>query len=222
MDHNSIVIRGANPTISEGLICGQYLNEVAEGFFRLMLGKRFAEIIAESFIQPNHSYSYENVIFAECDERIVGMALGFTAEQHRDFSDQPIKEAAGIRVVRMKIVNILFAPMLQILKTIAEGDFYLLSMAVENEFRGKGIGSVLMDHLEERSRVKGSARLSLDVSANNEGARRLYEHRGMKIESQWPKRIPIPGMKFYRMSKFRVLLFSFFYIFLEITHNLFP
>ena len=201
MDHHSIVIRAANPTISEGLVCGQYLDEVAEGFFRLMLGNRFAEIIAQAYTQPNHSYSFENVIFAECDERIVGMALGFTAERHRNFSAQPLKVAAGIRVLRMKIVNILFAPMLQILKTIAVGDYYLLSMAVENEFRGKGIGTTLMDSIEDRSRTNGSIRLSLDVSAKNEGARRLYEHRGMNIETQWPKRIPIPGMRFYRMTK---------------------
>ena len=42
---------------------------------------------------------------------------------------------------------------------------------------------------------------SLDVSAKNEGARRLYEHLGMTVESQWPKRLAIPGLKFYRMTK---------------------
>ncbi len=201
MDHHSVVLRNAKSTINEGLVCGQYLDEVAEGFFRLMLGNRFAEIIAQAFTQPNHSYSFENVIFAECDERIVGMALSFTAEQHRNFSAQPLKKAAGISVLRMKIVNILFAPMLQILKTLTVGDYYLLSMAVENEFRGKGIGTALMDSIEERASTNGSIRLSLDVAAKNEGALRLYEHRGMNIESQWPKRIPIPGIKLYRMTK---------------------
>jgi len=201
MDHHSIVFRTANPTTNEGLICGHYLDEVAEGFFRLMLGNRFAEIIARAYPQPNHSYSFENVIFAESDERIVGMALGFTAEQHQNFSAQPLKEAAGIRVLRMTIVNILFAPMLRILKTIPVGDFYLLSMAVDKEFRSKGIGNTLIDYIEERAHTSGSIRLSLDVSAKNEGARRLYERRGMNIESQWPNRIPIPGMRFYRMTK---------------------
>ena len=197
----SIVLRTANPSINEGLVCGKYLNEVAEGFFRLLLGNRFAEIIAKAYPQPNHSYSFENVIFAEYDKRIVGMALGFTAEQYQGFSVQPLKEAAGIRVLRMTVVNILFAPMLRILKTIAAGDYYLLSMAVDKEFRGKGIGTTLLDFIEERARTCGSNRLSLDVSSKNEGARRLYEHREMNIESQWPKRIPVPGIKFYRMTK---------------------
>ena len=201
MDQNSIVLRPANPTINEGLICGHYLDEVAEGFFRFMLGSKFAEIIARAYPRPNHSYSFQNVVYAEYDKRIVGMVLGFTAEQHHSFSNQPLKEAAGFRVLRMTTVNILFAPMLRILQTIADGDFYILSMAVDREFRDKGIGTILMDFVEKRARASGSTRLSLDVSAKNEGACRLYARRGMTIESQWPKRIPMPGVKFYRMVK---------------------
>ncbi|MFC1533028.1 GNAT family N-acetyltransferase [Thermodesulfobacteriota bacterium] len=201
LGQNSVVLRAANPTINEGLICGHYLDEVAEGFFRFMLGRRFAEIIARAYPRPNHSYSFQNVIYAEYDKRIVGMVLGFAAEQHHSFSNQPLKEAAGLRVLRMTTVNILCAPMLRILKTIADGDFYILSMAVEREFRGGGIGSILIDFVEKRARASGLTRLSLDVSAKNEGARRLYERRGMTIESQWPKRIPIPGVRFYRMTK---------------------
>lgn len=201
MNQHSIVIRDANPTINEGLVCGHYLDEAAEGFFRFMLGRRFAEIIARAYPRPNHSYSFQNVIYAEFDKRIVGMALSFTAEQHHKFSDQPLKEAAGFRALRMTIVKIICAPMLRILETIADGDFYLLSMAVDREYRGKGIGSALIDTIEERARASGSTRLSLDVSANNEGARRIYERRGMNIESQWPKRIPLPGVRFYRMTK---------------------
>ena len=48
MDQNSVVLRAANPTLKEGLICGHDLDEVADGFFRFMLGRRFAEIIARS------------------------------------------------------------------------------------------------------------------------------------------------------------------------------
>ena len=201
IDRNSVVLRAANPSISEGLICSHYLDEVAEGFFRFMLGRRFAEIIARAYPRPNHSYSFQNVIYAEYDKRVVGMVLGFTAEQHHSFSNHPLKEAAGLRVLRMTAVNILFAPMMRILNTIADGDFYILSMAVDRECRGGGIGSILIDFVEKRARERGSTRLSLDVSAKNEGARRLYERCGMTVESQWPRKIPIPGVRFYRMAK---------------------
>lgn len=196
-----MVIRAGHPTFSEGIACGRYLNEAAEGFFRFMLGGRFSHIIAQAYTRPGHSYSYQNVSFVEQDDRIVGMALGFTAEQHRRFSEKPLREAAGFHTVRMTAVKILFSPMLRILETIADGDFYLLAMAVDKELRGEGIGSALMDSVEKKACASGSARLFLDVSAKNAVARRLYERRGMIVASQWPKRIPLPGLRFYRMTK---------------------
>jgi ribosomal protein S18 acetylase RimI-like enzyme len=201
MDQPLIVIRAANPTYDEGLSCGRYLNEAAEGFFRFMLGRQFEQIIAKAYTQPNHSYSFQNVSFAENNSRIVGMALGFTAEQHRQFSDQPLKDAAGYLALRMRVVKTLCAPLMRILNTLADGDFYLLAIAVDKELRGEGIGSTLIDSIEDRAVASGSTRLALDVSAKNEGSCRLYERRGMTVESQWPKRLVIPGLRLFRMTK---------------------
>ena len=90
---------------------------------------------------------------------------------------------------------------MRIIDSIADGDFYVQTIAVDKELRGAGVGSVLMDSCETRARASGSTRLSLDVSAKNEGARRFCEGRGMTVESQWPKRLAIPGLKFYRLTK---------------------
>jgi ribosomal protein S18 acetylase RimI-like enzyme len=201
MDRHSIVLRAANPTFDEGLACARYLDEAAEGFFRFWLGRRAAHIIATAFAQPDHDLSYQNVTFAERDNVIVGMVLGYAAEQHRRSSREPLKRAAGRSNLRMRIVRMLFAPIMRIIDSIADGDFYLQAIAVDTELRGDGVGSVLMDSYEERARASGSTRLSLDVSAKNKGARRFYEHRGMNVESQWPKRLAIPVLKFYRMTK---------------------
>jgi len=201
MDKQSIILRSAKPDFDEGLACGRYLDEAAEGFFRFMLGRRAANIIAKAYLHPNHSYSFQNVIFAEHDKRIVGMALGFTAEQHRQFSDQPLKDAAGYLALRMRVVKTLCAPLMRILNTLAYGDFYLLAIAVDKELRGEGIGSTLIDSIEDRAVASGSTRLALDVSAKNEGSCRLYERRGMTVESHWPKRLVIPGLRLFRMTK---------------------
>ncbi len=201
MDQHSVTLRAANPTFDEGLAFGRYVDQAAEGFFGFMLGRRVAEILAAAYIQPDHDLSYQNVTFAERDNVIVGMLSGYTAEQHRRFSRQPLNRAAGRRHLRMRIVQILFAPLMRITDSIADGDFYVLFIAVDKELRGEGVGAVLMDSSEERARASGSTRLSLDVTAKNEGARGFYERRGMTVESQWPKRLPIPGLKFYRMTK---------------------
>ncbi len=201
MDRHSIVLRAANPTFDEGLAFARYADEVAEGFFRLMLGRRAEQILARAFAQPDHDISYQRVTFAERENVIVGMVLGYTAEEHRRSSRQPLKRAAGRLRLRMRIVQLLFAPVMRIVDSIADGDFYVQFIAVDEDLRGDGVGSVLMDSLEERARASRSTRLSLDVSAKNERARRFYQRRGMTVESQWPKRLAIPGLTFYRMTK---------------------
>ena len=201
MDRHSIILRAAKPTLDEGLAFARYLDEAAEGFFRFMLGRRAQHIVATAFCQPDHDLSCQNVTFAERDKVIVGMVSGYTAEQHRRSSRRPLKRAAGRRNLRMGIVLVLFAPLMRIIDSIADDDFYLQAIAVDKELRGEGVGCDLMDSIEDRARESGSTRLSLDVSAKNEGACRFYKRRGMTTESQWPKRLPIPGLRFYRMTK---------------------
>ncbi|MCP4711075.1 MAG: GNAT family N-acetyltransferase [Planctomycetes bacterium] len=201
MNQNSIIIRPAQPDYTEGLACGRYLNQAAEGFFRLMLGPRFAQIIAAAFPQPNHSYSFQNVTFAEYDNHIAGMILGYTAQQYHRFNERPITKAAGFRACQMAAVKLLCAPMIRILSTVARGDYYILALAVDRDLRGRGIATALMNATEQYARTTGATQLSLAVAAKNQTALNLYQHRNMTIESKWPKHIPIPGIKIYRMIK---------------------
>lgn len=201
MDRGSIVLRAAKPTLDEGLTFARYLDEVAEGFFRFMIGRRVEHVIATAFLQPDHDLSYQNVTFAEQESAIVGMVSGYTAKQHRASSRRPLKEAAGRRNLRMRIVSVLFAPLKRIIDSTSDEDFYVQAIAVSKELQGRGVGSTLMDFIEKEARASGSTRLALDVSAKNESAHRFYLNRGMTVESQWPKRLPIRALKFYRMTK---------------------
>jgi ribosomal protein S18 acetylase RimI-like enzyme len=201
MEQHAITLRTATPTQDDGLAFARYLDDAAEGFFRFMLGRRSGQIIADAFAQPDHDLSYQNVTFAERDNVVVGMVSGCTAEQHRRSSRRPLKEAAGRCHLRMRIVLMVFAPLMRIIDSMADRDFYLQAIAVDKQLRGDGLGALLMDSLEQQARESGAKRLSLDVSAGNEGGIRFYERRGMTIESQWPKRLKIPALKFYRMIK---------------------
>ncbi|MDH3523870.1 MAG: GNAT family N-acetyltransferase [Acidobacteriota bacterium] len=156
--------------------------------------------MARAYLEADNDYSFQNVTFAEQGRAIVGMASGFTAEQRRGFSDRPLTPAAGFPAFRLAALRLLCAPLFRILETLAEGDFYLLAIAVDPEVRGAGVGSVLMDLMEDRARSGGSTRLSLDVAAKNERARRLYERRGMSVESKWPRPPFLPAL-FVRMAK---------------------
>ena len=200
-DKHLIKIRVAKPTYEEGILFARYLDEAAEGFFRFMLGKRVTEIVAMAFTQPSHDLSYQNVSFAEKNNVIVGMVSGYTAEQHRNSTHTPLKHAAGKSNIRMSIVRGIFAPLIRIMDSIEDSDFYLLAIAVDKEQRGSGVGSLLLDYIEERARATGSTRMALDVSSSNVNAFKLYRNRGMTVTSQWPRRLRIPKLKFYRMTK---------------------
>ena len=201
LDRHSITLRAAAPTFNDGLAFARYADQAAEGFLRFMLGRHAERIIATAFAQPDHDLSYQNVTFAARDHVTAGMVLAYTGEQHRRSSQKPLERAAGRLRLRMRRVRTVFAPMMRIADSIADSDFYIHHIAVDSEFRGDGIGSILMDAAEARARASGSTHLALDVSANNEAARRFYERRGMTIESQWPNRLPIPGLRFHRMTK---------------------
>ena len=196
----SILLRPAKPVFEEGLKFAHYLDQAAEGFFRIMLGRESESIIASAFIESGHTLSHENVLFVEVDTKIVGMSSTFTEKQHRMFSDEPLRRAAKRNAIRLKLVRTLFAPLWRILETIPEGDFYVQGIAIEPEFRGAGIGSLLMNDIENRAIASGSNRLTLDVSAKNDGARRLYKRLGMIESSTWPNSRLFPTV-FIRMSK---------------------
>ncbi|QDG75828.1 N-acetyltransferase [Labrenzia sp. PHM005] len=200
MNQPSVTLRAANPTFDDGLACAHYANEASEGFMQVMFGRRYEEIIANAFLQPDHDSSYQNVTFAECDNTIVGMILAYTEAQHRRSSREPQRKAAGRLRLRMRIVEVLLAPLMRLNDSIEEGDFYLHFVAVDRERRAAGIGSVLLDAFEDQARASGSTRLSLDVSVRNEVARRFYEHRGWNVESEWPNSWFMPSLS-VRMAR---------------------
>lgn len=201
MEEPQIILRNAKASNEDGLVFAKYVDIASDNFFQFLLGPRFKEIIAEAFLQTGHDMSYQYVMFAEKESEIVGMYLGYTAEEHHSASKEPLIKAAGPRNFRMKIINTIFAPLMRISDNIPKGDFYLQFIAVDESVLGGGVGAILMDSFEDRARACKSKRISLDVTASNRVALEFYKHRGMVVESQWPKRIPLPGLKFYRMIK---------------------
>ena len=201
MPRPSTTLRSANPFFDQGRLFARYLDQAAEGFFGFLLGRRAADILAAVFVQPEHDLSYQHVTFAVQNKAVVGMVSGYTAEQHHLSAGSILKKAAGRYNLRFLAISTLFAPLLRIIDTIADEDFYLQAIAVDQEHRGKGLGSTLMEFIEDNARSAGSKRLSLDVSATNVNARTIYEHYGMTVESRWPKRLVIPGLSLLRMTK---------------------
>jgi len=201
MSSESVKPRPAVATIDEGLLFARYLNVAADGAFRALLGKSYDRVIAEAYLSPDHDLSYETAVFAERSGRIAGMASGYTSQQHERSSDEPLRQAAGFRMVRMAAFSVLGRSMKRFIKTVPDGDYYLLAVAVDDQCRGSGIGTTLLDHSEQAGRTAGCTRFVLDVAENNASARQLYEHRGMKVEATSPSILRIPNTRAIRMIK---------------------
>jgi ribosomal protein S18 acetylase RimI-like enzyme len=69
--------------------------------------------------------------------------------------------------------------------------YYVCGMAIDAEFRGRGIGTHLLAEAEKTAQALGFAKLSLIVFEQNTRARRLYERYGY-VEKRRHAVVPHP------------------------------
>ena len=179
-------IRPAKRDSQDGDKFARYFDVAADGLMRWMIGKQFVAVIGKAFLESGHDLSHEHVWFAESDGVIAGMVSGYSAEDHKRSKNGPMFRAAGVRAIRIAGAWILARPLFAFMDRLPEGDWYLQGVAVDEAFRGAGLGSLLLDHAEEVAATAGARRLALDVAVENEAAKRLYERRGMTIEATSP------------------------------------
>ncbi len=57
----------------------------------------------------------------------------------------------------------------------------IISFAVKKEFRGYGVGSMLMDTAIRKCKERGKKSVMLEVRVSNERAQKLYKKKGFKV-----------------------------------------
>jgi len=62
-----------------------------------------------------------------------------------------------------------------------DGDKVWLGIVVKNDFRGKGLGTKIMEELIKQAKALNVKELSLTVDTNNDSAIGLYERFGFKL-----------------------------------------
>lgn len=200
IQEDAIIIREAKPDPEEGLVFARYFDEASEGFFRKMLGEKTYEIIANAFVKPNNEYSFENATMIEYKSNIVGMVLGYTYAEKAGFQKRILFQYPGGSKLRIRMFSVLGNVLSRFLGPLGEEDYYLQSIAVSSQMRGKGLGQRLMKFSSEIAKKKGSKTLSLDVSGKNENAIKSYKKFGMEVVSVWPDFLKLTPV-FTRMRK---------------------
>lgn len=198
---SDVEIRPAKPTLEEGRLFARYLNEASDQLMQTMFGRGYPGIIAKTYLSSGHVMSHETVVFVESEAGVIGMGSWYGTNQGLAPSDRALMGAAGIRLVRAVPFAILARRLFEFMDTVPDGDFYLAALAVDNDKRGHGIGSRLIDCAESEAKATGHTRLALDVAVDNDQARRLYERHGMTVEAESPAITFLPNERVYRMVK---------------------
>lgn len=196
-----IELQPASPTLEEGLTFARLADQAFGGGYQLMLGRRAHDFIARAYLQLGHDLSYRYTTFAIRHGTILGMVAGYTGEEHFLFTKEPLQDAAGWRRHRMNALSWAGRRTKAFIDSIPEDDFYIRALAVDPEYRGQGVGALLLDHIEAAARAAGSSRLSLDVEGGNTRAQALYRRFGMTVTDELPRLLGIPRTDILRMSK---------------------
>ena len=117
-------------------------------------------------------YSWRNTVIAEADGRAAGMITSYDGSRYREMR-LATRPPVG-RHVRGE------CPAME--DEALPGEYYLDSLAVCSDFRGKGIGTALLRHAMEKGTAMG-LKVTLAVDPVNHRARRLYESLGFRYDS---------------------------------------
>ncbi len=131
-------------------------------------------------------YSLSNNLVAEIDGRPAGSLIAFPADNQAGLDTLLVKDIRG----RGRVIDRLYSEG-------EPGTYYLSTMGVDPTFRGRGIGSALINAAGERARELGFSRLSLLVSKGKDRVRALYERLGFAVGGE----LRIGDVEYYRMLR---------------------
>ena len=120
-------------------------------------------------LSEKNRYSYHHITVAEVDEKVAGLMLCYEGSMLQTLYE-PVK-----RFVRAKLNN----PAWEIDIETEHGDYYIDSLCVDEAYRGKGIGTALLNVAKQEAK-KRKMFLSLNVEYTNVEAKKLYQRIGFQ------------------------------------------
>ncbi|MGY3724250.1 Acetyltransferase (GNAT) family protein [Granulicatella balaenopterae] len=145
-----------------------FLNEVDDHTFQRMM---FEAMLDDSF-----RYSLKNCLVCEQDGKIAGAVYGYPGkvEPKIDLPFTNLYQKYNLHTTK---------PFFEDSETFA-GEWYLDSLVVHPEFRGRGIGSRLIHATQELAQQSGEHIIGLNCDINNSKANKLYQALGFRHHSE--------------------------------------
>lgn len=127
-------------------------------------------IIASNLENDHYPHSYRSVIVAASNKKIVGMSLSFPGKFHGITEEMK----AFFPEDRLRHFRHFFSAPVQ-------DSYFLNALCVAPEFRGRGIGSRLIELTKAKALKEGYDTLSLIVFKDNAGAQKVYRRNGFRV-----------------------------------------
>jgi len=178
------------------------IGDLADQVFGSVPGHPVLEVLAGMFTSPRGRFSYRYATVAEWDGQPAGFLVAYPSRRMPRLD----LELGGLLLARFSVADILrsvwplraFARM----REAGSGEYYISNLAVSPKFQGRGIGSRLLDYVDDQARKLRLKKCSLLVALHNDRARNLYERAGYSIKRTW--KVKLPDGKFdgtHRMIK---------------------
>ncbi|MBS7344128.1 MAG: GNAT family N-acetyltransferase [Caryophanon sp.] len=121
----------------------------------------------------NSRHSYEHTYVAVENGQVIGIAVLYDGKIGASL-DRQLEQwlAAQGRPVSIDV-------------EAHEDEFYIDTICVHADGRGKGIGTLLLQFAEQEAKRRGFTKISLNVELEKTRARQLYERVGYVITEQW-------------------------------------
>jgi ribosomal protein S18 acetylase RimI-like enzyme len=150
-----------------------------EHIFNCTHGPNIREFLDSEFAKLTTMFSHRHHFVYEQDGRLIATIGGFDKASHDATFMGNAKAIFTQYGWRGIVKGLLFE--LRLVKPPRKGCYYLCHIAVDPQWRGKGIAAQLINFMAARAQELGYSTLSLDVAELNVGALRLYQQLGFKV-----------------------------------------
>jgi len=172
----SITIRQAQPQDAHAVVplIIDAIGDIANRLTGEQTAKAVEQELTVLFKREDNRHSYLNTFVAVENEQVLGILVYYNGI-----------EAIHMDANLVKWLEEKNASSIIIDKEAHEDEYYIDTICVAPEARGKGIGTLLLQFAIEETQKRGYTKLSLNVETQKEDARRLYERMGFVITEPW-------------------------------------
>jgi ribosomal protein S18 acetylase RimI-like enzyme len=183
-DKNGVHVRGACPSDAQHV--ARLVLASAPDFLPAVFGPGIPRALEEMAAGRGTLFSHQHAWVAEGSDGVLGMLLGYLGAVKGP--QDPRTGLVLLGQLRAQMIRRLPAllTMQSTIGHIGKDEYYVSNVAVYPQFRGRGIGSLLMGRAREEAVRAGASAVVLDVETDNPAAQRLYERLGFRAAGETP------------------------------------